>query len=187
MTRETARTVAITGAATILVLLGAAVAYIYSGLYSVAATDDHTALATWALNTMQERSVSVRAGRVAEPPPIDSAMLAHGFEHFSTMCVVCHGAPGVERGEFGKGITPTPPSLSERAAEYTPRELFWIAKHGIKLAGMPAFGRTHSDEEIWAIVAFVDRLPEMDPETYQAWVERHAPEQDGDGHVHAGH
>lgn len=86
---------------------------------------------------------------------------------FANTCVQCHGAPGVERGELGKGIRPTPPNLSEAVAEWSDRELFWIFKHGIKFAGMPAFGPTHSDEELSALVAFLKELPSMSPQEYQ--------------------
>ena len=40
-------------------------------------------------------------------------------------------------------------------------EVYWILEHGIKLAGMPAFGPTHGEDELWAITAFVEQLPEM--------------------------
>jgi hypothetical protein len=107
-------------------------------------------------------------------------MLRHGFDEYREMCVACHGAPGVERGALGKGINPEPPDLAKESAEWSDRELFWITKHGIKMAGMPAFGITHSDEELWGIVAFVRRLESMSPEEYR----RLAGE--GETHAHAG-
>lgn len=174
MRRSTGSTVLVTLAAALLLLVVGGLAFIYSGVYNVAATDAHLGIVQWALGTTMDRSVAARAGDVPEPPPTDSAMLANGFHHFREMCVVCHGAPGVERGELGKGMNPEPPELSEEAAEFSPRELFWITKHGIKMAGMPAFGPTHSDPEIWAIVAYVQRLPEMSPDAYRAWVQRYA-------------
>ena len=96
------------------------------------------------------------------------------------MCVTCHGAPGVERGTLGKGINPKPPNLAKEAGEWSDRELFWITKHGIKLAGMPAFGVTHSDEELWAIVAFLRRLETMSAEEYRRLATEPAM------HAHAG-
>ena len=32
---------------------------------------------------------------------------------------------------------------------------------------MPAWGITHEDERIWAMVAFLQKLPELTPEQYQ--------------------
>jgi len=189
----TTRTVLLTVAATLVVLALGGLILMYSGAYNVAATAGHTGLVRWALHTTQERSVAARAGDVPEPPAADSAALQHGFEHFRAMCVACHGAPGVERGELGKGITPEPPALAEEAAELSQRELFWITRHGIKLAGMPAFGPTHSDEEIWGIVAFLERLAEMTPQEYAGWEVRYAAARaaagqsasDDGGHSHA--
>ena len=194
MRSSTGSTVLITLALALLVLVGGGLAFIYSGVYNVAATDSHLGIMQWALNTTMDRSVAVHASEAPEPPPVDSAMLANGFHHFSEMCVTCHGAPGVERGEIGKGMNPEPPELSEEAAEFSPRELFWITKHGIKMAGMPAFGPTHTDEEIWGIVSYVQRLPEMSPEEYQGWVGRYGggggegadgEEAEEGGHAHA--
>jgi mono/diheme cytochrome c family protein len=49
-------------------------------------------------------------------------------------------------------------------------ELFWVAKNGLKMTGMPSFGKTHTDEQLWGIVAFVRRLPNLAPEEYGAMV-----------------
>ena len=148
-------------AAALAVLAG--VAYTYSGLYNVAATAPHNALSRWMLQTTQKNSVQARGEKVGASPRLGAEQLRHGVEHFADTCVQCHGAPGVERGELGKGITPTPPDLSKAVAKWSDQELYWIVKHGIKLAGMPAFGPMHSDEELWALVAFLKRLPETTP------------------------
>ena len=76
------------------------------------------------------------------------------------------GAPGVERSEIGEGIEPEPPDLAETAGEWTLPEVYWITSHGIKMAGMPAFGPTHSADEVWGISMFTKRLPEIDAAEY---------------------
>jgi mono/diheme cytochrome c family protein len=143
------------------------VAFVSLGAYNVAATEPHTRLTHWFLHTAMERSVGARADEVPSPPPVDSGTLQHGFEEYHAMCVACHGAPGIERSELGKGLNPEPPDLAEESAEWTDRELFWITKHGIKLTGMPAFGVTHSDQELWGIVAFLRRLQYMSADEYR--------------------
>ena len=163
--RIAAAVIAIAGFVAVLVV--GAVVLISSGAYNVAATTPHTRLTEWLLNTTQKRSVASRADEIPDPPTVDSAMLRQGLEEYREMCVTCHGAPGVERGTLGKGINPKPPDLAKVAGGWTDRELFWITKHGIKLAGMPAFGVTHSDEALWAIVAFLRRLESMSAEEYR--------------------
>jgi len=48
---------------------------------------------------------------------------------------------------------------------YGSAELFWIVKHGIKMTGMSAWD-DHSDEELWATVAFPRRRPGMSEPDY---------------------
>ncbi len=182
----------LTGAvATIVALALAGLLALNAGWYNVAATSGHSGVIEWTLNTLQHSSASARAGDLQVSLPTDTAALEHGYEHYDAMCVSCHGAPGVERGESGQGMTPTPPDLAEEADEWSDAELFWITKHGIKLAGMPAFGPTHSDEEIAMIAAFVRRLPEMTEEEYAGWSNSSASDtaavdSSAGGHTHAG-
>lgn len=134
---------------------------IYSGWYNVAATSEHNSATLWILETTTDRSIESHAGDIEVPPLSDSAMVARGFDHFDAMCVQCHGAPGIGRDEFAEGLYPLAPTLSAEVEEWSPAELFWITKHGIKMTGMPAFGETHSDDAIWDIVAFLQVLSEL--------------------------
>jgi mono/diheme cytochrome c family protein len=155
--------------ATLAVLGLLALVFPYTGLYDVAADGEHSGLEEWYLSTLSARSIRARAGGIAVPAELaDSARVARGAVAFSQMCRTCHGAPGRERSVTGQGMAPTPPRLSEAAAEWEPEEVYWILAHGIKMAGMPAYGPTHSDEELWELVAFVESLPEMTPERYEA-------------------
>jgi mono/diheme cytochrome c family protein len=70
----------------------------------------------------------------------------------------------------GKGLLPEPPDLAEAAGAWSPEEIFWITKNGVRMTGMPAFGPTHTDPEIWELVALVERLGALSPEDYRALV-----------------
>jgi mono/diheme cytochrome c family protein len=82
----------------------------------------------------------------------------------------------MERTEISRGLYPRAPEL-RRGSRSTPAEDFWVAKHGIKATGMPAWGVTHSDELLWDVVAFLRKLPELTPGEYEALV-RAAPTHD---------
>ena len=41
-----------------------------------------------------------------------------------------------------------------------------ITKHGVKMTGMPAWGPTHSEEELWSLVAFMRLFPTMPASEY---------------------
>lgn len=179
---------AIVGTLAVLALAG--LLLIYSGAYDVAASDEHSGPVQWVLETTMERSVASRAADLGMPALDDSAALREGFHEYEEMCVVCHSAPGERRTNIAQGLNPRAPNLARAADQWTPQELFWITKHGVKMSGMPAFGPTHSDETLWAIVAFVRRLPQMSPEEYGMMkmqaegAEQGSGEPAADGHQH---
>ena len=98
--------------------------------------------------------------------PVTEELAVRGFADFDEMCVTCHGAPGKERSEIGKGLNPPPPDLATAARRWSDAELFWIIKNGVRMTGMPAFGKTHDDERIWALATVVRQLPDMTAERY---------------------
>ncbi|MFP5288082.1 MAG: c-type cytochrome [Thermoanaerobaculia bacterium] len=160
---------AVTVALVLLVLVLAGLGFIFSGIYDVAASTPDMGLIQWALATTQHRSVERRAEEVKAPPLDDPALIRTGLIEYHEMCVVCHGAPGVPISPAGQGLNPAPPLLADESGEDA-GELFWVTKNGIKMTGMPAFGVTHSDEELWAIVAFMKKMGDLTPEEYQRMV-----------------
>lgn len=156
--------------AVVALLLIAVFAFIFSGIYDVAASTPDPGPIGWALKKVQHESVERRSEGIQAPPLGDPAQLRTGLVHYHKLCVTCHGAPGVAISEIGQGLNPDPPDLVEEGAEEDPGEMFWIIKHGIKMTGMPSFGATRSDQEIWAMVAFLQSMSKLTPAEYQAQV-----------------
>lgn len=165
---------------TLLVLALAGFIVVQTGAYNVAATQGHAPLTRWALDTTMINSVRGRADGLQPPARYTPDMIAAGAREYKAMCVHCHAAPGEERADWAQGMLPQPPHLAEVASEWQTREIFWIAKHGVKMSAMPAFGPTHDDATLWNIAGFVSQLPGMTPEQYAAY-----PGGDGsEPHVH---
>jgi len=141
----------------------------YSGIPDVSATKPEGSITDWFLNTTKDHSIRSRAARIVAPSLNDSSLVATGFEHYQAMCVICHGAPGKEPDELAQGLNPSAPDLVSSTTDLSPAEIFLIVKDGIKMTGMPAWGTTHSDSALWAIVAFLQRLQTLTPETYKAF------------------
>jgi mono/diheme cytochrome c family protein len=140
--------------------------FVYSGVYHVGATDRHWNLTYWLLETARSRSIASHAAGIPVPQGLDDHdKIVIGTEHFAAHCAVCHGAPGVPKGDIATGLYPEPPNLAGAAKQFTPAELFWILKNGIKMSGMPSWS-DHSDAELWATVAFLEQLPGMSEQDY---------------------
>jgi mono/diheme cytochrome c family protein len=173
----------------VVVVLLTGAGFIYSGVFNVASTNKDSTLVSWLLSTIRERSIEHHSSNIVVPPQTDldkPENLSEGFEHYNEMCVVCHGAPGIEPGEARDGLNPQPPLLAKakHLLDHPPGELFWVIKNGIKMTGMPAWGPTHSDEKIWAIVAFVRKLPNMSAADYKAMHQQLAESDHDDDHNH---
>jgi Cytochrome C oxidase, cbb3-type, subunit III len=164
------RLLAFIGLLAIVIAVAVAV-YFFGGFYSVAATEEDPAPVKWAL--VKVRTASIGRHAIDAPPiPIDDpANVQAGARAFQTRgCWNCHGAPGVEWAKFSEGLQPDPPDLKEVVNERRPAELFWVIKHGINMTGMPSFGKIEvPDREIWQIVAFLKKLPNVSEADYKAW------------------
>ena len=139
------------------------------GLYNVAADEPHWDIVRNFLGSTMDHSVAARDGDIVVPALNDPQMIAAGATTYSKACAGCHLAPGVTtESRLRVGLYPKPPSFAKRRRPGNAKEQFWIIKHGIKMTGMPAWGPSFSDAEIWNIVAFFQTMPGMKPEAYNA-------------------
>lgn len=153
--------------------------FVWSGIYNVAADERHWSMTARLMATLRSRSIHVRAAEITVPPLDDAALVRSGAGNYDAMCPDCHLKPGVEGTELRTGLYPQPPDLT-RARRSDPAADFWVVKHGIKMSGMPAWGRSMEDQYVWGMVAFLQRLPDLTPDDYSQLVAQSG------GHSHRG-
>ena len=176
----------------LLIILGLLIAtiatFVWSGSYNVAATVPHWKITHWFLEEVRERSISAQSRAIVVPSIKDPKLVDIGFKNYHAMCRLCHGGPGNPRTEIAKGLYPNPPDFTSKNIKMrNEAELYWVIKNGIKMTGMPAFGPTHSDEELWGIVAFLKKLPNLKPEEYKAIVKAAGLDKEREDDHHHGH
>lgn len=152
-------------ATAVIVPLGA-FAFIKSGVYDVAASKPHTKFTEWLTHETMIHSVRSHAKGIEAPARVSAAAVRRGFCAYEAHCVACHGASGIARQQWAGGFEPSPPYLIDARSRWHPRELFWIAKNGIKMTGMPSWRDSMSDPEVWEVVAFLEVMPKLDSSTY---------------------
>lgn len=148
--------------------VAAALAIARTGAYDVAATKQHFAVVYDLLDVAMRASVHRRSRDIAVPPLDDPQAVARGLALYRDHCAGCHGAPGVSPEPFALGLNPPPANLVHAARNWSSRELYWVVRHGIRMTGMPAWRHRLSESETWAVVAFLERLPELTPQAYAA-------------------
>jgi mono/diheme cytochrome c family protein len=164
------RLLALIGALAIVVGI-AALVFFFGGFFNVAATNAEPAPVSWAL--IKVRMASIDRNATQSPPSgYDTAekVQAGAKAYMARGCTNCHGGPGVEWQKFSEGLRPDPPDLKDVVPNREPRHLFFVVKNGINMTGMPSFGATGmEDSEIWSVVAFLKKLPEVKEDDFKKW------------------
>jgi mono/diheme cytochrome c family protein len=133
--------------------------FIYAGIYNVGADAPHSRVVYSILQELRDRAVSSYSKSVRAPTDLnDPKRIAAGAGLYNEMCTGCH-----------QGLYPPAPELA-RGDDLTAAQQFWVIKHGLKLTAMPAWGKTHDDQLIWDMVAFIRQLPKLNAQQYQAAV-----------------
>lgn len=148
-------------------VLGALIV-IYSGVFNIAATEIDSPPLNWLLVTVREESIKLHARNIQVPQLTGVTHRDNGFRIYRNECVMCHTPVGRTAEPMAIGFNPQAPSFGANSDNMSPSELFWVTKNGIRFTGMPAWGPSRSDQEIWDIVAFLMTLPKMSAAEYNA-------------------
>ncbi|MCV2868841.1 c-type cytochrome [Defluviimonas sp. WL0002] len=136
--------------------------------YNVAASVGHLAPVRAFLHSYMKNAVEIRAAALDPPAwfdPDDPALVRLGAAHYATGCAPCHGAPGKVRSAVVTSMLPEPTQLG--MVRNTPAEFYWLARHGLKYTGMPAWSGRGRDDEPWALAAFLSRYSTLGPDDYR--------------------
>ena len=139
----------------------------WSGLYDIGARRGHFEITRRILAFAMRNSVETHARAITAPPLDDPALILLGLRHYDGGCTPCHGAPGHPRNPIPMRLVPMPPHLPAVVREWTPAQLFWIVRNGLKYTGMPAWPADGRDDEVWAVVAALRQLPALDAVAYR--------------------
>jgi cytochrome c553 len=158
--------------AAVLLAAIAGLIVVASGVVPIKASSGHWRITAALLDFAKVRSVTTHSVGIRPPMSLDDpSLVLRGAGHYESGCSSCHGRPGsASIPPVAAAMTPTPPALSNRIRRWQPQELFSIVKHGIKFTGMPAWPVLERDDEVWAMVAFLRRMPAMDAPAYRALV-----------------
>ncbi len=178
-------------------LLGAAGAALYVSMGWMPANADSKPgkLERW----MARKSLRATFKRI--PPqtaPIapDEANLAAGVKLYAANCLVCHGASDGKPSNIARGLYQKAPQFARHGVDDDPEEkIEWIIEHGIRLTGMPAFGPSLNQTQLWQLTLFLKHMDALPPKADKAWKalasvaspSAQKPEEDSSNDEHAKH
>ncbi|HXJ29961.1 MAG TPA: cytochrome c [Gemmatimonadales bacterium] len=149
-------------AATLVVLVVGALAYLLLGFAEVRGDEPVTGLERTVMRAAVHASVRRHAPNDSDPVPPTEANLIAGGREYLNQCAGCHGTPGKE-DRFPNALNPDAPQLPTAGTEYTEAQIFWVAKHGVRRTGMFANGVWDADSVLWPIATFIHRIKDLPP------------------------
>lgn len=107
------------------------------------------------------------------PIAADDANYAGGAQVYRENCAVCHGLPGQPQTAIAAGEFPSPPQLfhGKGVTDDPAGETYWKVDNGIRMTGMPGFGKSLSTTQMWQVsllLANADKLPASVQQTMAA-------------------
>ncbi|MBV8531088.1 MAG: cytochrome c [Candidatus Eremiobacteraeota bacterium] len=127
-------------------------------------------LERWMARTSLRATLAREAPRVPNPVAATDANLIAGIRLYAANCAVCHGAADGTPSRVARGLYQKPPQLAKDGVEDDPEGVtYWKVDHGIRLTGMPAFGGTLDDRQLWQLALFLKHMDSLSPAPQRVW------------------
>ena len=116
------------------------------------------------------RAVLARLPAQTNPVPATDENLIAGIKLYGQNCAVCHGDKSGRPTNIARGLYISAPQLAKKGVEDDPDQVnFWKIAHGLRWTGMPAFGKTLSQDQIWQLTAFLKTMDHLPPAADRVW------------------
>ena len=127
----------------------------------VSTSDEPTRAEALIARALRRLAIPRRASGLKNPLPASEGAVAAGRAHFADHCASCHGNDGKGQTGMGRNLYPRAPDMTLAATQsLSDGEIYWIIENGVRLTGMPAWGKGgDQDKETWALVSFIRHLP----------------------------
>lgn len=117
----------------------------------------------WAASKSLHATLRREATSSPNPLAASDANFAEGIKLYGSNCAACHGVADGKPSTFAVGLYQHAPQLAKDGVEDDPAGVtYWKIDHGIRLTGMPSFGKSLSDKQIWQVTLLLqhmDKLP----------------------------
>lgn len=117
--------------------------------------------------SVRRLAVPARMRNMTNPIPLTREVLSDARAHFADHCAACHANDGSGNTTIGQNLYPKAPDMRKAdTQQLTDGELYMIIQDGIRLTGMPAWGKEgdENDQDSWKLVHLIRHLKDLTPE-----------------------
>jgi mono/diheme cytochrome c family protein len=130
------------------------------------ARDQPSAIEKVIAHRLRSLAVPALVRDVKNPVALTPEVLADARAHFADHCASCHANDGSGNTTIGQNLYPKAPDMRLDATQrLTDGELYAIIQNGIRLTGMPAWGKEGDEHDLdsWKCVHLIRHLNELTP------------------------
>jgi thiosulfate dehydrogenase len=143
---------------------------IVAGLMPANADAKPSKLERWMASRSLHATLAREAPTTPNPVPLNDENLIAGIKLYAMNCAVCHGAANANPSHIARGLYQKPPQLAKDGVEDDPEgATYWKIYHGIRLTGMPSFGQSLNDTQIWQLALFLKHMDSLPPQPARVW------------------
>ena len=159
------------GAVAALVLLALCIYLaIEAGLMPANADAKPSKLERWMARASLRATLARDASRISDPLAPTDANLVAGIRLYAANCAVCHGGAAGKPSNVARGLYQHPPQFAKDGVEDDPEGVtYWKVDHGIRFTGMPAFGKTLADKQLWQVALFLKHMDALPASPKRLW------------------
>ncbi len=160
---------------TVAVILGGTYQYLHLGKFPIGADNPPSTVERWLADMAMDEYVDRNMPKQDNPMQPNAQNLIAGARLYEQNCSYCHGGLLQRVSPMRAKFNPPVPQIINRIPGDPDAHLFWVAKHGIRLTGMPSWAGILSDDQIWQVITFVKHSANLPPEAQEAWRQAAAP------------
>jgi mono/diheme cytochrome c family protein len=139
------------------------------GMINIVADQPSSRLERRMAGTALDASVEKRAANLKNPLEATDSNLLEGMHIYVQNCAGCHGSPKEPESVFGSSFNPHAPQFMKSTPDMPDNQNFYITKHGVRLTGMPAWGKLFNDDQLWKVATFLSHMDKLPPAIDQEW------------------
>jgi len=157
-------------AGTLVVLALGLYAGVKLGVMPANADAKPSGMERWMARTSLHATLAREAPAGPVPIPLTDENLIAGVKIYAADCAVCHGGPAATPSKIARGLYQKPPQLGKDGVEDDPEGvIYWKVRHGIRLTGMPSFGGSLDDQQLWQVTLFLKHMDSLAPAAERVW------------------
>src|SRR5438067_4205466 len=139
------------------------------GMVNIGADQTPSPMERRVAGTALDAYLDKHAEDLKNPIEASDANLLEGMHLYHDNCEGCHGGPKETDAKFGGAFNPHVPQFMKRAPDMPDNQNFYVTKHGVRLTGMPAWGKLFSDDQLWKVTTFLSHMDKLPPAVDQEW------------------